>query len=67
MQVTIDLEGKRGTKYQLRFSLDQLTNNVFVELRQPMADGHVRELASTLEARGGVGGRLMGAWFGDVK
>lgn len=67
MIVTINLQGKRGTKYELRFSLDQLTDSVFVELVQPMADGHVRALASTLEARGGVGGRLLSAWFGELK
>lgn len=59
MKAVIDLQGKRGTKYQLQFSLDQLTNNVFVELIQPMPDGHERKLAATLEARGGAGGRML--------
>lgn len=67
MIVSINLEGKRGTKYEVRLSLDSLTNNVFVELIQPMADGHKRALASGMEARGGVGGRLLANWFGSEK
>lgn len=67
MIVSIILEGKRGTKYEVRMSLDSLTNNVFVELIQPMADGHKRALASVMEARGGAGGRMLAAWFGSDK
>jgi hypothetical protein len=61
----ITIEGKRGTKYEVQFSLDSLTNQVFIELVQLMPDDHKRKLVSGLEARGGVGGRLIVAWFGS--
>lgn len=67
MITAIKLKGRRGTEYEVRFSLDQLTNNVFIELIQLMNDGTKRSLGSTLEARGGVGGRLLANWFGSEK
>lgn len=52
--------GNRVKSYDITISLDRFTNKVFISL----ADDKGRDLAGTLEDRGGIGGALLANWFG---
>lgn len=66
MRVSVRLEGKRGKQYTVYFSLDSLTNQVFIEL-EDTTHAVKKPMASKLEPRGEVGGRLIAGWFGSEK